>query len=508
MKKIILAALTIIGLILFSNGKETSFKTIHVPRDKKTIQAAMDHAQAGDTIILAPGRYKEAVTFKSGVTLSGTDKKSCIISPVPGAAAVISAFNCKSGTIKNITIDGMDKKDNKIFSLGIVWNQQGHGDVIESVSENSPASRANIPVGAKFISINNNKSHHSLSYILAEGGKSSQVKLLLSIAGTHKTFTLITQRIDTTGYWPDGIVLLDSLMNVNNCIVSNCSGGGIISVGKTKSAITNNISNKNDCGIIVYSGATVSIRNNTCNENIHSGIFVFRKENIVEISKNICNKNKFNGIAVGNKGARAKIDKNICNKNKCGIYLYTGMSGRLSNNTCNENKTYGIAIGNKGTRAKVLKNICNKNKFGIYCYDGSYSTVADNICKENKREGIVISGKDTRAKIDKNICDKNQSGIFFSSEANGIVSNNRCNMNAFYGIIFSGRADGTIRGNTCNKNIFYGIALWDAGTEPRVINNICNDNKYGIYLHKGCKAPIDKRENSAKNNTKRNFRLN
>jgi pectin methylesterase-like acyl-CoA thioesterase len=43
--------------------------TVRVPEDHKTIQAAIDAAQAGDTVTVAPGKYPERVRLKAGVTL-------------------------------------------------------------------------------------------------------------------------------------------------------------------------------------------------------------------------------------------------------------------------------------------------------------------------------------------------------------------------------------------------------------------------------------------------------
>jgi len=509
---------------------------IQVPRDKDTIQEAMDYAQAGDTILLAPGEYKEAITFKSGVKLSGSDKKLCRIIPVPGAATAITALNCKSGTIENITIDGMNKKDNNLFSLGISWERKGSDYFIKKISNDSLASRADIPFGAKFVSINNINHHYSLPYILAKGGKSSRVKLILLINKKLKTFNLKTQQLNKSGNWPDGIILLDSSININNCIVTNCLGAGIIVSGNGKSNITNNISNKNGSGITFDNGSSGTVINNTCRKNKGDGIIFSSgasgsiNKNICEenkngilfasgeegtLSKNICNENKNSGILLLFKGTQVELDKNTCWKNSIGITLQLGAKGTVRNSVCNENKLYGIfiaseangrindnicsenefgiLINHKNTHAEINRNTCWGNIVGISFQNAAKGSANSNICNENKNSGIYIDGKGTQVELNKNICQKNSTGISFYKQAKGIASNNTCNGNKFWGIIINDKGtQAELNKNICRKNTV-GISF-QAAAKGSANGNICNGNKNsGIFINgKGTHAELNK----------------
>jgi nitrous oxidase accessory protein NosD len=534
MKKILFAVLTVAGLSLFANGEKTTHKTIHVPRDKKTIQAAMDAAQSGDTVLLAPGNYREAVTLKSGVTLTGKDKKSCIISPVPGAAAAISAFNCESGTVENITVSGDGKEDNNIFEIGIEWDFKNPEFFVKTAAENSPAGKAKIPVGAKLISVNGCTLLHQRSYISARGAKSSTVEFKFLIDGKIKTFVLKTERFKTRGHWPDGIALLESSVNVNNCIITNIPGAGIISIGNGKPLIKNNTIVKNSSGINFSLGSHGTALNNVCNENKRDGIVAQGPETNVELRQNICNKNKA-GINVCNKAkviiknstcnenkaginvcneAKIIIKNNTCNENIIGLMFFKGASGSVSNNKFNKNKACGIAIqsrryqnkNKKYTRIRAEWNICNNNKYGIACYysycifnnntcrqneygialfTGTNSFLTENICAQNKKYGIIASGGNCWAKIVKNICNKNASGISIINNANTVVSQNKC-----------------------NENQNDGISVAGGKTFATISDNVCNNNKYGIYRYKNCKTDIDKNKNSASGNKVQDFFLN
>ena len=44
-------------------------ETIHVPRDHKTIQAAIDAANAGDVVLVSAGTYRERISLKPGITV-------------------------------------------------------------------------------------------------------------------------------------------------------------------------------------------------------------------------------------------------------------------------------------------------------------------------------------------------------------------------------------------------------------------------------------------------------
>jgi plastocyanin len=72
----------------------TSGRTIHVPADAKTIQAAVDSAKKGDLVLVSPGVYKESVKVTTdGVVLRGLDRNRTIL-------------------------DGEFKRDNGVFVVG------------------------------------------------------------------------------------------------------------------------------------------------------------------------------------------------------------------------------------------------------------------------------------------------------------------------------------------------------------------------------------------------------
>jgi hypothetical protein len=61
----VLAAAGLAMLLVLLSGAAAMGSTIHVPTDQPTIQAAIDTAADGDTILVAPGTYQESIDFKA-----------------------------------------------------------------------------------------------------------------------------------------------------------------------------------------------------------------------------------------------------------------------------------------------------------------------------------------------------------------------------------------------------------------------------------------------------------
>ncbi|WP_030223178.1 right-handed parallel beta-helix repeat-containing protein [Streptomyces sp. NRRL WC-3626] len=80
--------------------------TVHRVQPGQSIQKALDAAKAGDTVLLAPGTYKQSVTVrKSGVTLRGHSAAVTVLTP---AAKTGSSACAKAGN--GICVTGTDKK--------------------------------------------------------------------------------------------------------------------------------------------------------------------------------------------------------------------------------------------------------------------------------------------------------------------------------------------------------------------------------------------------------------
>lgn len=103
---VIISILLISTITLAFNVKHTeAYTTWHVPGDFATIQAAINAASSGDTILVAAGTYPEYVNVNKSVTLKGTNRQSIIKG---GAGSTTRVVDVKISNVKmsGFTVQG------------------------------------------------------------------------------------------------------------------------------------------------------------------------------------------------------------------------------------------------------------------------------------------------------------------------------------------------------------------------------------------------------------------
>lgn len=71
----------------------------------RSVQAAMNEAEAGDTILVDPGVYEEQIEFKNGVTVIGSGSDRTFIRYGYGFEEVLHARNVASGRIERVALE-------------------------------------------------------------------------------------------------------------------------------------------------------------------------------------------------------------------------------------------------------------------------------------------------------------------------------------------------------------------------------------------------------------------
>jgi hypothetical protein len=140
----------ILGLFLFSAMNVEAASIFNVPQDYPTIQAAIDAAQEGDTVLVAPGTYVDPIYMDKGVMLESSDgPKVTIIDSKWNWKIVIPnyAFQLQQGRIQGFTLrTGVSILSSSLTIAGNIFDGTGFtgSDVIIDDECSSPIIENNI----------------------------------------------------------------------------------------------------------------------------------------------------------------------------------------------------------------------------------------------------------------------------------------------------------------------------------------------------------------------------
>lgn len=330
-------------LLLLATAHPAVAATLRVPEDHKTIQAAIDAAQTGDTILVAAGRYSERISLRPGVIVrsSGDDTKGK--GGLKRAEATVIDGSGKIGDKPGVvmaegsTLDGFTITNVGVYDEAL-WKKHfdSHGEELAD-DEGSVQAEGTIPaISIKFViaTVTNNIVHHNGDVgIAVVGSKERKVTPLV----------------------------------MGNVSYRNLGGG-----------------------IGVADLAEPVIRENTCHENLRAGIGCRNSSPI--ILDNVCFQNVRAGIGC-REGAKPVIRENRCYQNRrAGIGIrMEGTAPVVEDNDCYENNMAGIGCRD-GAEPIIRSNRCSKNKMaGIGC-DGASPLIVGNECRENEMAGIGMRG--------------------------------------------------------------------------------------------------------------------
>jgi parallel beta-helix repeat protein len=426
MRKIV-TVLFILGFLIASSiaaplPVKADPKTIVVPDDYPTIQAAIDSATDGDTVSVKNGVYFESLTINKSISLIGENGYKTVINVNSTAIFV----NAKSVVITGFTLTSPEytlsndaralhqipfKGHSGIFlnpnSLGCTITQNRivndkYG--IEIISSSKVDILQNTILACDrgiFLSQSNNVliSQNSIN------GSYNAIFLDDSTGNTISLNTLTNQGDGIDLYGESGQYYHGPSTNnlvINNNIVNGTGDGIRIDNSLNNTASGNNICNSNS-GFCISSSSDIKVKSNTVDNSISWGITLYdTNDNIIQ--GNLLTKGEGGGILGDNCSGNDINGNEVANNNGNGIDLmYSALNIIQANYIANNGFT---GIGLSGNSNLVYRNNISGNRnFGIW---------ADNI------QNCTIFGND----IKENLC-----GVSFRNASSNTIYHNNFNSN-------------------------------------------------------------------------------
>lgn len=292
--------------------------TIHVPGNYATIQAAIDAANDGDTIIVSAGTYRENLIISKRIILQGADPAH------PELTVIDAGANGKDGirienaavTIKSFTI------------TNVVDDLTSSGSAIYIFGGGEVTIDGNI--------IENNKTKHAAINFSGMSGNNDTPLIINNIIRNNEYYA-------STVNGGSGIYISGGNAQVrNNTISGNKSSfGGGIWVNYGYATIEDNIISGNDAtndggGINVHQ-SEVTIKNNTITKNhaTYSGGGINLLSSTAKIFGNTISDNTADDTSSKGGGIRAYVEASILdqNGNSWPAEDKSGLNGLYQDNT-------------------------------------------------------------------------------------------------------------------------------------------------------------------------------
>jgi nitrous oxidase accessory protein len=146
-------------------------QTIHVPSQYPTIESAVTAANAGDTILVANGRYNESIVIDKSLNLTGTSSIGTIINATGSGYAAVTVLDTFDVSIQGFTI-----VDHDLFNNSLTISGSSHVTVSGNRMTASMESNGTYVYESSDVTIKANTFTGNLYGVAVQGGFSNLVE--------------------------------------------------------------------------------------------------------------------------------------------------------------------------------------------------------------------------------------------------------------------------------------------------------------------------------------------
>lgn len=360
----------------------------------RTVTAALFRAQAGDSVVLKPGLYKESVLLPPGVgvraeekSLARIESKAPWIMIGPAVAELSGIVFSQAGLIiengENVTVSdcefGVSEK-----KIGLVLNN-AKATVVRSTFRGS--------AGSTGISMHRSQAQVADSILMAHGNAAiviagdSKAEVSGNLMDGNRNGVFVNDSEFTanknvmSGSWssdskettPDfGFRLEKSRATLRKNVIRRHRYGILVTEAPLTTSISEGTVTQAEYGIVLI-GSPATVNENLIMQNLRAGIYISRKEekdnpsptarHQVSILRNTLSSNEGMAILI-DKFQHVSVNENLIEANTTGVDL--NQSGAtIENNTMVLQRFAGVNLRARSD-ARIFNNVVAFNSFGLF----------------------------------------------------------------------------------------------------------------------------------------------
>lgn len=449
--------------------------------DFTSIQAAIDNALPGDTILIFPGVYEENVdVYVTNLTLTSQSSSSGNTSGdtiIKAASSLDDVFYVIADgvTIRGLNIIGpVDYPSSGIHLNGVkccnIENNQlsnNYTDSTLNIFSGNSSSILNDSGSAAGSGIRLDSSSNNLldSNIVSGNG----ISVLLSNSAEN---TLLNNSVSGSNYgiWVDSSN--DNTLEGN--ILSNNKIGAYLKVSSGNVLNNSRVSGSTNSGINLWDSVGNTLSNSTASKNSVS--IVLRNSSANLLSNNTVSDSNY-GLWLYSSSNDNKLNDNSALNNQIGIHVKESSGNVLTGNTALNSTGSGISVWDSAENT-LINNEASNNYVSIYLQNSSENTFSSNSVSGSSY-GIWIAFCSNNSLSDNNVSN-NIFGFYLKNSSDNRLSGNQANSNSRHGIYLVSSMNNILDSNRVTSNSQYGLFLLDSGNSS-IYNNYFN-NVNNIYL--------------------------